>query len=121
MIRKILQSDLPRLKELGFDHEIGPDFLEGICAVDENDVVVMFAGAWSRAEVHMCTDPSFSTPGARLALLSQVHDAMESELKSRNVGQAITWFDESKKRFQSRLKRLGWVKSEFTGWYRIVR
>lgn len=121
VIRKIRKEDLPRLKELGFEHEIGHDFLEGICAVDENDKVVMFAGAWLRAEVHMCTDGSWGTPGARLALLNQVHDAMERELKSRNVGQAITWFDEGRKRFKARLQRLGWMKSEFTSWYRIVR
>lgn len=121
MIRNIRQSDLPRLKELGFEHQIGNDFIEGICAVDENDVVVMFAGAWLRAEVHMCTDGSWATPGARLALLNQVHGAMERELKSRNVGQAITWFDEGKKRFKARLQGLGWVKSEFTSWFREIK
>lgn len=121
MIRNLRLSDLPRLKELGFEHEIGSDFIEGKCAVDENDVVVMFAGAWSRAEVHMCVDPSFSTPGARLALLGQVHDAMEQELKSRNVGQAITWFGNEFKRFRTRLQRMGWVKSEFTHWFREIK
>lgn len=120
MIRSIRKSDLPRLKELGFEHEIGADFIEGVCAVDENDSVVMFAGAWSRAEVHMAVDGSFSTPGARLALLKQVHDAMERELKARNVGQAITWFGSELKQFKKRLQKFGWVKSELTSWHRQI-
>jgi hypothetical protein len=121
MIRRLELKDLPRLKELGFPYEIGPDFIEGLCAVDGNDEVVMFVGAFSRAEVHMCVDGQWATPGARLALLKQVHDAMERELKARNVGQVITWFGSEMKRFKVRLQKLGWAKSDLTGWYREVK
>jgi len=121
VIRQLRIDDLPRLKELGFEYEIGADFIQGVCAVDENDVVVMVAGAWSRAEVHLCVDSSFSTPGARLALLGQVHDAMEKELKARNVGQAITWFGGELKRFKVRLQKLGWKKTELTSWFREIK
>jgi hypothetical protein len=46
---------------------------------------------------------------------------MEKELKARNVGQAITWFGGELKRFKVRLQRLGWVKSEFTGYFREIK
>jgi hypothetical protein len=120
LIRAIRSSDLTRLKELGFEHEIGSDFLEGICATDEHDVVVMFAGAFSRAEVHMALDKGFGTPGLRLALLQQVHNEMEKALKRRGVGQAITWFGDELKCFKRRLQHFGWVKSQLTGWTRRV-
>lgn len=119
-MRPIRQSDIPRLKELGFEHEFSTDFIEGICATDENDVVVMFAGAWSRAEVHMALDKEWGTPGSRLALLQQVHGEMEKYLKARGVGQAITWFGGELKRFKKRLEKLGWVKSELTSWHRRI-
>jgi hypothetical protein len=119
MIRKVRNSDLPRLKELGFEHEFTSDFIEGICATDENDVVVMFAGAWSRAEVHMASDKTWGTPGARLALLQQVHREMEKHLKARNVGQVITWLD-GMKGFSRRLHNLGWFKSQLTSWHRRI-
>jgi hypothetical protein len=120
VIRLIRTSDLPRLKELGFEHELGFDFMEGVVATDENDVVVMFAGAWSRAEVHMTLDKTWGTPGLRLALLQQVHARMEQRLKARNVGQAITWFGGEMQRFKQRLEALGWRKSELTSWIREI-
>lgn len=120
MIRAIRLSDVPRLKALGFQHEFSSDFLEGICATDENDVVVMFAGAWSRAEVHMALDKEWGTPGARLALLQQVHGEMEKALEARGVGQVVTWFGDELRSFKRRLQHFGWVKSQLTGWTRRV-
>lgn len=120
MIRHIRPSDLPRLKELGFEHEFTPDFMEGICATDENDVVVVFAGAWSRAEVHMALDKGFGTPGLRLALFQQVHREMEKSLNARNVGMVVTWLDGSMKSFHRRLQNLGWVKTQLQSWNRRI-
>lgn len=120
MIRPTRADDIPRLKELGLMHEFGKDFIEGICAVDEHDMPILFVGAWHRAEVHCSIDHKWSTPGARLALLQQVHVEMERELKRRDIGQVVTWFGGELKGFKRRLQRLGWIKSEFTGWTRRV-
>jgi hypothetical protein len=124
MIRAIRKSDLPRLKELqdGFEWEFGSDFIEGIVATDEHDNPIMFCGAWGRAEVHVAMDKAWSTPGARLALFHQVHDAMNDELKREGFEQVVTWFDKdatkAAKRFQKRLGILGWIMSEKRSWHR---
>jgi hypothetical protein len=120
MIRNIREDDIPRLRELGFEHEFGADFMEGVVAVNENDIPVMFVGAWSRAEVHMAIDKEWGTPGSRLALFQQVHCEMEKELKSRSVGQVVTWFGGELKSFKKRLQKLGWIKSELTSWHRRI-
>jgi hypothetical protein len=121
VIRLIRTSDLPRLKELqdGFEWI---DFDSVLVAVDESDNPVMFIGAWKRAEVHAVLDPKWSTPGARLALFHQVHDAMNDKLKSEGFEQVVTWFDEdatkAAKRFQKRLGLWGWLKSDKRSWHR---
>jgi hypothetical protein len=122
MIRKIRQKDIPRLKELedGFEWEFGRDFIEGLVAVDENDVPVMFCGAWHLAEVHVALDKGWSTPGARLCLLKEIHDAMNDQLKRKGFEQVVTWFEESKaaKRFQKRLGLWGWIMSAKRSFHR---
>ena len=119
MIRELRPSDLPRLQEFGFNWALGADFLIGIVATDEHDRAVMVAGAWQRAEVHLGLDKDFGTPGLRLALLSQVHRAMEKELKLRDVGKVVTWLD-GMKAFGRRLVGLGWQKSDTESWQRRV-
>lgn len=120
MIRPIRESDKARLKELenGFAWDFGADWIEGLVAVDENDQPVIYAGAWSRAEVHVALDKKWSTPGARHALLKQLHDAMQVELKAKGFSQAVTWFDDVKDRFIERLQGWGWVKSNLTSWHK---
>lgn len=120
MIRAIRESDKRRLKELesGFAWEFGSDWIEGLVAVDENDEPVIFAGAWSRAEVHITLDKKWSTPGARLFLLKELHDAMRAELKTKGIGQAVTWFDETRERFKDRLKSWGWLESQKKSWHK---
>lgn len=120
MIRPIRVSDYARLKELenGYEFKFDGDFIEGLCAVDEHDSPVMFVGAWHRAEVHIVLDRKWSTPGARLFLLKELHDAMRVELKQKGIGQAVTWFDEARDRFKDRLQSWGWVKSQLTSWHK---
>lgn len=113
-----MASDLPRLRELGFDRKFGPDFMDGLVFTDQDDIAVMFCGAWSRAEVHLCIDKNWSTPGARWQVLKDIHLAMEKSLKQKGVGQAITWFGDELKRFKRRLTTTGWVKSELTSWHK---
>lgn len=120
MIRQIKPSDIPKLRELQGDFEwtFNFDFLEGLVAVDEHDQPIMFAGAWKLAEVHCAIDSKWSTPGARLLMLEELHEAMRLELRRQNVGQAVTWFDDVKERFMHRLKRMGWMKSSKISWHR---
>lgn len=120
LIRPIRKADVPRLKELenGYEFEFGDDFIDGLCAVDGDDSPVMFIGAWRRAEVHMVLDKGWSTPGARLFLLKEMHEAMRSDLKAKGFGQAVTWFDDVKDRFKDRLQSWGWVKSTLTSWHK---
>jgi hypothetical protein len=93
--------------------------------VDENDKPIAFAAAWKRAEVHAALDPKFSTPGARLAVLRELHDAVEKELSWDGFKEAVTWFDEKPtkeaKRFQKRMSLWGWVKSQKTSWHRGIK
>lgn len=120
VLRKIRPDDIPTLKQLqqGFKWEFGPDFIGGLCAVDEHDTPVMFVGGWARAEVHIAVDSKWSTPGARLFLLKQLHEAMRYELKAKGFNQAVTWFDEARDRFKDRLQSWGWVKSKLISWHR---
>ena len=122
MIRELRESDLPRLKELhnGFDWTFGPDFMAGMVATDSQDRPVIFAGAWSRAEVHLAIDASWETAGIRYALLLQIHDAMEREMKARGIGQAVTWFEKTEA-FCRRLIEFGWVKSHSTSYHKEIR
>jgi hypothetical protein len=117
MIREIKPSDLPRLRALGLEHDLGTDLIEGLVSVDQDDQPVMFAGAWLRAEVHMALDHSYSTPGARFVLLQEIHAEMERRLKRRKIGQVVTWLENN---FGRRLRQLGWAKSELTSWHRKV-
>jgi hypothetical protein len=121
MIRTIAERDIPRLKELecGLSWQFGRDYMDGLVMTDADDVPVMFMGAWRVAEVHMLADPSWSTPGARLAALQQLHYAMEQRLWAHGVGQAVTWLDDMKA-FTRRMIGLGWVKSSKTSWHRRV-
>jgi hypothetical protein len=127
VIRPIRAEDIATLQQLqnGFDWEFGPDYLQGLVATDDADVPVMFMAAWIRAEVHMVVDSKWATPGTRLCFLQQMHDAMEVELKVRNVGQAVTWFDAAvtklERRFLQRMAGMGWVRSERISWHREVR
>jgi len=119
VIRPIRRDDIAKLKSLGgFEWEFGNDFIEGLVSVDANDQPIIFAGAWHRAEVHIAIDGKYSTPGARLLLLKELHDAMEQDLKARGVGQAITWIDDKLKRFTERLEAWGWIESQKKSWQR---
>lgn len=122
MIRKIRLDDIPRLKELenGFEWSFGVDYIDGLVSVDSEDKPVMFAGAWSRAEVHIALDKNFSTPAVRFALLKELHDAMQAEMKRKGYGQAVTWFAGKVERFQKRLEKWGWVMSNKQSWHRRI-
>lgn len=121
MIRKMRDSDIPRLKELNpeFEWTFGRDFMGGVVVTDENDSPVMFSGAWRRAEVHMAVDSLWETPGLRYAALRALHVAMENELRLQDVGQAVTWFAKCEK-FCRRLKALGWTESGLTSFHRGI-
>jgi len=118
MIRNILPKDLPKLKELA-DWEFGPDYLKGLVLVDSSDEPIVFVGAWQLAEVHLAMNPSWGTPGARLAALKEIHAAMERELSALKVGQVVTWFEKCSA-FTRRMKQLGWVMSEKISWHRGI-
>jgi len=121
VIRPIRRDDIAKLKSLGgFEWEFGLDFIEGLVSVDANDQPIMFAGAWHRAEVHIAVDAKYSTPGARLLLLKELHDAMQAEMRSRGIGQAVTWFDETKDRFKQRLQSWGWIESQKKSWHKEI-
>ncbi len=123
MIRFLRQSDIPRLRELTQADvwSFGPDFMQGLVLTDSQDAPVMFVGAWQRAEVHLAVDASWSTPGARMEALKQLHDAMEQGLAAKGVGQVVTWLGESDSpAFRRRLKVLGWVESVLISWHRRV-
>lgn len=91
----------------------------GLVKVDSEDQPVMFAGAWSLAEVHMVSS-AWNTPGARFAALQEIHAAMEKQLRGLGVGQAVTWMDKISA-FTRRLGRLGWINSKKTSWHRGIR
>ena len=113
-------SDMAKLKELGVEWEFNDDIIGCLVSVDEHDQPIMCAAAWYRAEVHLALDHKWSTPGARLFALKELHDAMHEELKRKHIGQAITWFGEELKRFKTRLQAWGWVKSQLTSWHRRI-
>jgi hypothetical protein len=120
VIRRIEERDLPKLRELRSDWELETGCI-GLVLVDENDVPVVFAGAWLLAETHIAIDSKWSTPGARLFALEQIHQAMNDALKEKGIRQAVTWFDGAKDRFRRRMEKWGWVASQKTSWHRLVR
>jgi hypothetical protein len=119
MIRFLEPQDIPRLKEMQGDFEwtYEPDYLFGMVVVDEKNRPVMAAGAWKRAEVHMLTDHTWATPLARAGALIELHNAMGNVLARDGVAEVITWLDDMR-RFQRRLKRLGWDAAKKTMWCR---
>lgn len=121
MIREIRPSDIPRLKEMQGEYkwDFESDFIDGLVAVDENDNPIMAVGAWMLAEVHCVMDGRWSTPGARLTLLRELHDTMSGNLKRRGYKQAVTWFD-AIDRFCRRLERWGWIRSTKSSFHRSV-
>jgi len=121
MVRPMRESDMPRMKELEgeFVWEFGPDLMECLVYVDDNDVPRMFAGAWRRAEVHATIDSRWQTPGVRLIALKELHEAMELRLRHQGVGRVVTWMD-GMKGFCRRLASFGWVKSDMVSWTREV-
>lgn len=119
MIRFFEAKDIPRLKELenGFEWGFGRDFLCGVAVEDEAGRVVMAAGAWKRAEVHVVTDPAWASPQQRQAAFVALHQGMEAVLAREGVAEAITWMDDMKA-FGRRLQRLGWGRAGRTMWAR---
>lgn len=97
----------------------GSDFLCGMVAEDESGRVVMAMSAVVRAEVHMQMEP-FSTPGARWALMQQMHREMERKVSASGIKRVWTFFD-APERFCKRLMHLFWFKSDSALYYRNVR
>lgn len=123
MIRPLRAKDAQRLKELenGFEWDLSEGFMDGLVYTDEQDNAVLFVGAWQIAEVHMVTDRSWATPGARLFAMQQLHDAFEKRLKAKGVVQVVTWFEEGADRFKMRLRSWGWLESQKKSWHRGVK
>lgn len=127
MIRRAEPRDLPILRKMQgcFEWTFDRDLAECLVVVDECDVPVMAAAAWKRAEVHMVSAKS-DTPGMRLFMFRELHDAMEKALFCQGIGEAVTWTEIDGKcsmwrAFAKRLAALGWVKSERVSWHRRVR
>ncbi len=120
MIRHIKPSDIPKLNSLqnGFEWTFSNDLIEVLVATDENDEPIIFAGAWKIAETHCLIDPSWSTPGARLLMLEELHEEMRKRLAEDGYKQAVTWFDSAKERFIGRMQGWGWVKSPKVSFHR---
>jgi hypothetical protein len=122
VIRPVESRDFERVKQLaiGADWEIDESMFCGLVLVNEADEPMIFAGAWMLAEVHVAVDRAWSTPAVRLHNLKQIHDAMQKQLRLCGVGQAVTWFDNTRNRFLNRLETWGWVKSQKTSWHREI-
>lgn len=122
LIRDIRSSDIAKLQAMqeGLDWSFGPEYVEGLVAVDENDDPIMAAGAWKIAEVHCALDRQWSTPGARMLMLKELHAAMEERLRRQGIRQVVTWFDGAKDRFRKRLECLGWIESQKKSWHRRI-
>jgi hypothetical protein len=121
-IRPMLEKDQPWLWHFEGEHkwEFGADFLGGLVIVDEDDRPVAFMGAWSRAEVHCVVNPRWKTPGLRLTALTELHNAMEINLKAKGVGRMVTWIDDAH-RFCRRLLHQGWIRANKTSFIKVVR
>lgn len=129
-VRKAVESDLPRLKEIyesrGFTWEF-PEFKEMIAAyvfVDDAGRVVMFAGAEAMACTTLLSDSSWATPRWRLQAFSELHDALEREVKANGFTRSLAFIQpDLAKRFGSRLSRtFGWINGNgWAHWHRKVK
>lgn len=125
-IRPLTRDDLPRLKEMECEHEwdFESDFIGANVLVDENDVPVMIAGAWKKAEVHMVADAKWGTPAHRMAAFQQLHQHMHDSLKQKGYREAVTWFDRvvtcQVNRFIKRLRAFGWQESNKRSMHRGI-
>ena len=122
MIREMRETDIPRLKSLenGFSWEFGTDFLGALVYVDSEDKVVMLAGSWAVAEVHMVCDASWKTPHARLLAMQEMQAAMRAYLKPKGIRRALTFMDDMKDFAKVLVRRLGWIRSESTSFHQEV-
>jgi hypothetical protein len=121
VIRLLESNDLPRLRELQneFEWTFAPDYMLGLAVVDENNLPVMMAGAWKRAEVHLVADSQLGSPQDREAAFLELHEAMANTLANQGVAEVITWMDDMQA-FGRRLKRLGWDVAKRTTWARRI-
>lgn len=130
MVRRAVESDIPRLKEIyasrGFEWDF-PDFKDMIAAhvfVDDADRVVMFIAAEAIACATLLADSTWATPRWRMQALAELHDAVERDVKRLGFTRSLAFIQpDLAKRFGSRLARaFGWVKGNgWQHWHRKVK
>lgn len=113
-LREATAADIPALHAL-YTGEM-PPFDGTLFAVyvieDDGGVIRMAVTAQRTAEAFLLVDPSWATPGERLAALEALHGTMLAHLHAQGVANIHAWLPpEIARSFGRRLmRRFGWTK-----------